>query len=243
MLLCFVTVMAVSRYLMGGFEFAREPFVFLFMGEMGLVLFFIPLLAIGRGNTWRPKAELTRLMPTGALSRSVAQKILSPLRLTLLLCAGPCVGALAGRLLFGGIPAGDIARASLVILAIGVCALALGWYCSILCYDIFSAAGLTLLVILLVCTEPLWIGPVIESTSNVSLLIQSSLLINPIVGMASSLDFDIFRAEPFYQICPIGQRRFTYPPWYASASFYGLVSILLLWRSAAGIRKLTVPST
>jgi hypothetical protein len=93
-----------------------------------------------------------------------------------------------------------------------------------------------------VCTEPVWIGPAIESTTHASALIPGSLLINPFVGMASALRFDIFRVEPFYQISPIGQRRFNYPSWYSVASLYLLVSLFLYWRSRVRLFRMATPT-
>jgi hypothetical protein len=242
-LLCFGASMALSFQTAGGARFAHQAYVPLFMGATVLTLFVVPLIAANQGNAWRPRNDSLRMAPPGGLLRVIAGRMASPAILASLLCLGPAAGALAARLLLGGVPAWDIVRAFIVLLGIAVFALALGLYCSILCYDVFSAAGLALLVMLMLCTGPIWTGPAIEATANASLLIQSALSVNPLVGIASALNYDIFRAEPWYQICPVGQRRFDYPSWYSTVSLNGLISIFLLWRAAAGIRKLTIAST
>lgn len=240
LLACFGTVCALSHD--SGYAFGPITAVSLFLGTAVVSLLLIPPAAIQFGNACRPRDAQLRLLPPGSLSGDSTRRFVRVLPVALIICAGPCAAALVMRALFGGIPAWDIARTSLAVLMSGVSALALGWYCSVLCRDVFSAAGLSLFVILLVCTEPVWIGPVIDSTSNVSMLIQSSLVANPLAGVAAALNFDIFRTEPLYQICPFGQRRFTYPPWYAAPLFHGLASLFLLWRSSAGIRRQTGPS-
>ena len=82
----------------------------------------------------------------------------------------------------------------------------------------------------------------IEATPNASFLIQPSLVVNPFVGLASAMEFDLLRAEPFYQICPIGQRKFDYPSGWTVASVHLLVSLSLFWRCVVRIRRVAEPS-
>ena len=133
-------------------------------------------------------------------------------------------------------------RLPLVLLTITVFALSIGFYCSVICKTAFAAAGVSLLILVLLSTEPIWFGPIINLMPDAPILIQSSLLINPFVGVASAINFDILRTDPFYQICPIGQLRFQYPSCWSVASFNLLMAFAIFWRSAAGIRRLIVPS-
>jgi hypothetical protein len=129
-----------------------------------------------------------------------------------------------------------------MVMTVAVFMLSIGIYLSTVCKNTFSAAGLALLIVILVCTEPIWFGPVINSYPDASFLIQSSLLINPVVNVAAALHFDILRTDPFYQICPIGQLRFHYPSYGSAALFNLLIALIISWRSVAGIRRITAPT-
>lgn len=242
-LLCLACVLVLSASPGGGFSFGRRQLVTLFMAETALILFLTPLFSVNMGIWHKQGRKLLRSSLNPRESSTIfVGKWISSLKIVTTLCVAPCVAALCARALIGGVPTWDIVRTSLVVMAVAVCALLLGLYCSIICGDVFSAAGVALLIVVLVCTEPIWIGPAIASTSNASFLIQSSLLINPVVGLASALDFDILRTEPLYQICPIAQRRSHYPAWYTVVSFDLLVSLFLFWRSSVAIRRMVAPS-
>jgi hypothetical protein len=186
---------------------------------------------------------LLQFLPDPAGATRIAFATVSlPLLTSAGLCLIPGIAALAIRTLFGGVPAIDVARATIVILAFATWAFALGFYCSVRCRDAFAAAGCALLVILVVLAQPIWFGPVISSTGEASLMIQASLLINPAVGVASAIDFDLFRTEPLYQVCPIGQRPFEYPSCWAVASLYLCLSAVLIWRSVSGFRRMAEPA-
>jgi hypothetical protein len=239
-LLCLGGAIGLAFSARGEFSVERAPVVALFMSAAVLILFFVPLWGIDRGMPWKRSVQrqpVSADFPGKALAEWTRSA-----RPALVLCTVPCAAALIARVLFGGIPLSDILPTSLVVLSFAMCALVLGLYCVLVCRCPYSSAGVALLIIVFVCTEPVWIGPGIESTSHASALIQGSLLINPFVGMASALRFDIFRTEPFYQICPIGQRRFYYPSWYSVASLYLLVSLFLYWRSRVRLFKMATPS-
>jgi hypothetical protein len=223
--------------------YEQGAFVIYFMSEIAVILFIIPLLAVNRMDFETRSANGSQSLSTQTSLTGIATKVIGyPLLITVILCLIPGLAALIVKDLSGGIPAADIIRASLVISTIAVFALSVGFYCSTVCRNAFTAAGFALLILALVCTEPIWFGPVINSIPDQSIPIQSSLLMNPFIGVASALNFDILRTDPFYHICPIGQLRFHYPSWWSVASFNLLVSLAIFWRSAVGIRRMNAPS-
>jgi hypothetical protein len=239
-LLYAAVALALSVTATDGHAFEQKQLVTLYMTEAALILFLVPLPGIEGGIS---ACKLVRLEPgLGEAKRFFVRQMTKTCGITLLFCLMPCLAALSARVIFSGVAPLDIVRASVVILSIAICALAIGFCCSVLFKDHVSAAAAALFVILLVCTEPIWFGPVIDATSDASFLIQPSLMINPIAGLASALDFDILRTEPFYTICPIGQRRFSYPLWYTATLFYLLVSLLVFWGIAFRIRRMATPS-
>jgi hypothetical protein len=190
----------------------------------------------------RGRQAVRFLLPQPEPARRIWAVFSFPLLAAVGLCLAPALAALFLKAFFGGLPAPAIVAAALALMPFAVCALALGSYCSLACRDLFSAMGLALLITVVVCTGPLWLGPVIDATPDASLLIQSSLAVNPFAGLASALEFDLFRSEPFYQICPIGQRKFDYPSWWTVASVLALASLPLFWRSVVRIRRMAEPS-
>jgi hypothetical protein len=214
-----------------------------FMTELALVLFLVPLLAATMmASEKRGRQDLRFLLPQREPMRRIWAVFSFPLLATVGLCLAPALAALFLQAVFGGLPAPAIVSASLAMTPFAICALALGSYVSLVCRDLVSAVALALLVTVLVCAGPVWLGPVIDATPHASFLIQPALAVNPFVGMASAMEFDLFRAEPFYQICPIGQRKFDYPSCWTVASVQMLASLPLFWRSVVRIRRMTEPS-
>ncbi|MBN2243766.1 MAG: hypothetical protein JW793_13860, partial [Acidobacteria bacterium] len=202
----------------------------------------VPLLAIYKISAEKRGISLAQLVSAGTGGVRLAARILRfPAALTLILCLFPGLSAIIISSIFGGVPAAVILRATLMTAIVGIFALCLGFLCSAFFRNAYSAAGCALIVIALVCFQPVWFGPVIHATPNASRLIQPSLSINPLVGLASALEFDIFRTSPLYQICPIGQRKFEYPAYASVGLLYLFVSLVLFFCSAARIRKTAEP--
>ena len=239
-LLCVGGILLHSFLSSRSFELRREQFIALYLLELALMLFLAPLLSI-RGIILEKQDErLLQLLPDrkGAL-RIALRSVAFPLFVAVILSLVPGLAALLVKALFGGVPALVLIRASAVVMFMALGAAAVGCYCSVRCADMFSSAGLALLFVILLILEPIWLGPVIGSAP---FLIQPSLLINPFAGLASAMDFDLFRTEPLYQICPIGQLRFEYPAWWSVAVLYVSMTFLFLWRSVVGIRRMAEPS-
>jgi len=241
-LVCLAAVPAVAAGT-GHLGFGQRQLVAVFMAELALVLFLVPLLAATMmASEQRGRQAVRFLLPQPEPARRAWALFSYPLLATVGLCLAPALAALLLKALFGGQPAPAIVAASLALTPFAVCALALGSYCSLVCRDLVSAAGLALLITVLVSAGPVWLGPVIDATPDASLLIQPALVVNPFVGLASAMEFDLFRTEPFYQICPIGQRKFDYPSWWTVATVLVLASLPLFWRSMVRIRRMGEPS-
>ncbi len=226
----------------GSAAYSAESFAFFFMTAVAVLLFVVPLLAVYRMDSEIRSATIAQFASAQINPAGIGFRISGyPALIAVVLCVITGVTALMIRKFFGGIPAADIFKASLLTLTIAAFALSVGFYCSILCRTAFSAAGLALLTLLLVSTEPIWFGPIINLAPDSPILIQFSLLINPFVGVASVLKFDILRTELLYHICPISQLRFQYPSFWAAASYHLIVALLIFWRVIAGIRRMAVP--
>jgi hypothetical protein len=239
LLVAFVMVMTST----GSSASRQESFTIYFMSEAAILLFITPLLAVNRIDFEMRGATIAQFISTqGHWAKATLKIFGSPLLIAVLLCLISGFAALIIRGFIGDIAAAGIMKASLMALPIAVFALSIGFYCSIICKTVFSAAGLALLLLVLICTEPIWLGPLINRAPESSFLIQFSLLINPFIGMASALDFDLLRTDPFYQISPIGQLRFHYPSCWSAASVQFLMALAIFWRSAVGIRRMIIPS-
>jgi hypothetical protein len=222
-------------------EYSQGAFVIFSIGEVALILFIIPLLAVNRMDS-ALRSSMIQFLPTQASVIKISWELLRyPLLITVIFCLIPAFSGLFLGNRIGSPPAISVFKTFLIVLAIALPALLIGFYASIICKHMLSAAGLALLIIILICTEPIWFGPMI-SKADMPALIQGSLLINPFVSVASSLNFDILRADPFYEICPIGQLRFQYPTYWLAVLFNLSMALVIFQRFIAGIRRMLAPS-
>jgi hypothetical protein len=226
----------------GGTDSRQGALVYFYMSEIAALLFVIPLFPLGGMESEKYGALLGQFITTQANLAKIAGNMLRyPLLLTISVCFIPGLSAW----FFGegnGIPIAHLLRASLILLAIAIFMVSIGFYASVVCRNALSAAALTLFIVVLICTEPIWFGPVINSFPDAYLLIQSSLLINPFVNVAAALHFDIMRTNPFYHICPIGQLQFQYPSFWSAALFYLLMALVIFWRWLMRIRRMAEPA-
>jgi len=130
----------------------------------------------------------------------------------------------------GGVSTGEWLVTRFLLSVFVLAFVLLGLFCSRMLRDIHMAAALLLLVLGLLLAGPLLLGPLLSHVPDAGIIIQPTLVTNPFVGMASALDWDVFRTELLYRWSPIAQRRFTYPSW-------GLVG--LVYGGGAGLLYLT----
>jgi hypothetical protein len=72
-----------------------------------------------------------------------------------------------------------------------------------------------------------FISPLLDLVSNPTSVINLALNINPLMAIASILDFDLLRWGIFYESVQIGQFRFSYPHWSVHVLSYLALSISL----------------
>lgn len=237
---CLAGAFLLSR-LLNPADYTQGAFVIFSMCEVALILFIAPLIAVNRMDSALSSAMVQFLSTQGSPIKISWELLRHPLLMAFILCLIPSLIGLFLKDLVGAPPAAVVLKSFFVMLAIALAALSLGFYASIICKNVLSAAGFALLMIILISTEPIWFGPVI-SLANTSPIMQFSLLINPFVSAASALNFDILRIDPFYGICPIGQLRFQYPSIWLAASFYLFIALVIFWRFIIGVRRMLAPS-
>ena len=71
-------------------------------------------------------------------------------------------------------------------------------------------------------------NPVIEWVADPSLIIQATLLLNPFISIASSINMDILRMDPLYSLSTIGVLQFHYPEPLHFWLVYGVIYFGLL---------------
>jgi hypothetical protein len=222
-------------------DYSHGAFIIFSMCEAALILFVTPLLAVNRMDS-ALRSTMIQFLSAQASPIKISWELMRyPLLISFILCLIPALlGLFLGK--FIGSPSATIVlKTFFIVMTIALSALSIGFYASIICKNALSAAGLALLIIILICTEPIWFGPVISKV-NTPILIQCSLLINPFVSVASALNFDVLRISPFYEICPIGQLRFQYSDCWLAASFNLLTALMLFWRFIIGVRRMFAPS-
>ena len=72
-----------------------------------------------------------------------------------------------------------------------------------------------------------FISPLLNLVSNPTSVINLALNINPLMAIASILDFDLLRWGIFYESAQIGLFRFSYPHWSVHVLSYLALSIFL----------------
>lgn len=118
-------------------------------------------------------------------------------------------------------------RVLLVMTALAAMSLAL--LASALCRDVHDAAAVTYAGLAALATSAVLAAPLLALRAEMGATITGLLLTNPIVGMASAVNFDVFRTDLLYRLTPIGQRAFEYPAWQSvSAVQAGFAAACLL---------------
>ena len=73
----------------------------------------------------------------------------------------------------------------------------------------------------------IFMNPVIEWASDPEGIIQAVLLLNPFIGIASSINLDILRTDPLYYLSAISMYNFRYPGPVQVGLFHGFVFFIL----------------
>lgn len=137
-------------------------------------------------------------------------------------------GAFAVAVQSTRVAAVDVASARLLLAAIAALAGAAAWLASRVWRDVYDAAAVVYLAMVLAVGGVVIAAPLLARLSNADTLIGALLAANPLVAMASATGFDVMRTEWLYRATPIGQRLFAYPSWYAAASLYAAAAAICL---------------
>lgn len=175
----------------------------------------------------RPVAIVWRRL-CGALPRAAGFVALATLVLggaAVLAARGPAPGA--------------VIAAQLMLLAVAFGLASLGLVCSALFADVHDAAAVAYATLAVVLSAMLVAGPYIARAPDAAHAIRAVLVVNPLVGVASILEFDAMRGELLYRISPIGQRRFEYPAWYTIAALYLAAAVVCAGGAIGAVAGLT----
>lgn len=71
-----------------------------------------------------------------------------------------------------------------------------------------------------------FISPLLDMVSDPTPVINLTLIINPMMAIASLLNLNIFRLDPFYEITNIEMFEYNYPHWNIHVASYLMLSIL-----------------
>lgn len=96
-----------------------------------------------------------------------------------------------------------------------------------LCRDTFAAVSVTYLTLFVLVGSIMLMNPLIEWVRNPEPLAWITLLLNPLVATALSIDIDILRTDPLYYLSAISSFKFHYPSLYQYWISYNLVSFVL----------------
>lgn len=197
-----------------GFDFARRGgsiFTAVSMVDVVAVLLLAPIVTLeacswsslrGRMRLSGPMADIwTRVRP-GAIQVAA-----------LIALSSACAAVLTTALTQVEVEAFLSTRVLLVMTALAAMALAL--LASAICRDVHDAAAVTYASLAALATSAVLAAPLLALRAEMGTTISGLLLTNPIVGMASAVNFDLFRTDLLYRLTPIGQRAFEYPAWQA----------------------------
>ena len=132
-------------------------------------------------------------------------------------------GVLLGGLAFTSVLASQGVLAGFVLVVASCAVLMSHWHANVV-----DAAGVVYALVLACVAGLILLGPV-DSAIGSEGLVQSALVANPFVGVASALEFDLMRSEWLYRISPLARRGFRYPSPYAAAGVYAIATALFFF--------------
>lgn len=131
-------------------------------------------------------------------------------------------------LYMGVIPFTSILKLGLTLFFTGILLTAIYFFTCSLCSDSCVSIVVTYLVFLSLISGIVLMNPVIEWVADPSLIIQATLLLNPFISIASSINMDILRMDPLYSLSTIGVLQFHYPEPLHFWLVYGVIYFGLL---------------
>lgn len=222
---------------LSGARLGRRIFAVLSLLETALVTVLAPSLPLDASGTAGWRGLLAMLAPSSVRSSTmVLGQLVYPALAMMAVTAAGLLPVWGVQGLLGGVTTPEVLATHALLLACAIGMTALGGLCSWLFRDLYTAAGVTYLLVISLAGSVILAGPLITSLTHAAWLVQAVLLVNPFVGAAAAGGLDILRTEWLYVHSPIGQRQFTYPAWYAVGGWYVLLALLLVaasvWRVA-----------
>ena len=100
-----------------------------------------------------------------------------------------------------------------------------------------DVAGLVYVTVVVCVAGLVFVGPIVSSTGGDG-VVRAAIVVNPFVGVASALEFDLLRSEWVYRISPLGRRGLEYPSPYSVLGVYSFGTIMFLfgagWKGPEG---------
>jgi len=93
--------------------------------------------------------------------------------------------------------------------------------------DLLWSVMSTYLILFSLMSGVILMNPVIEWAGNTQTFIQPTLLLNPFVAVASSINLDILRTDPLYYLSSISAYQYHYPGVVQYWFCYGFIGFLL----------------
>jgi hypothetical protein len=123
----------------------------------------------------------------------------------------------------------SLPRFFMMVILFFVCSLFITAYTSFLIVitrNIFFTIAATYITIIGILGCVFFISPLLDLVGNPTSVINLTLNINPMMAIASILNFDLLRWGPFYESAQIGMFRFSYPHWSVHVLSYLALSVL-----------------
>ncbi|MBI4844433.1 MAG: hypothetical protein HY809_08950 [Nitrospirae bacterium] len=108
--------------------------------------------------------------------------------------------------------------------------------------DAFASIVTVYLILLSMTFGVILVNPIITWVTDTHITIQSVLMLNPYIAIASSINLDILRTDPLYYLSNISAYQFRYPAPFHYWLFYGIMSLCLFVIKMVLLRKKKQPA-
>lgn len=239
-LIIFLAAISVQLAVLGGFHFycksllsggmspvwaGRKGMVMLSLGETVFYLLSLPLIlfSLFPAYTGTLQRDLLIILPG---RQSIRRKeMFNAVVLVIVLILPVIIPAV--YLHTWHVPAGMIVRFALTLSVIVLSFTALIHFVHTLFRNTFTSTAAAYICVLFLTGGIILMNPVIEWTDNPEGIIQSVLLLNPVIAVASSIDLDILRTDPLYYLSSISAYNFRYPGSVQVGLFHGFMFFVL----------------
>jgi hypothetical protein len=132
------------------------------------------------------------------------------------------------------VPAHIIFKMIVTLLIAGFFISAIHHFAYSLFRDAFASVTVTYLTLFFLVGGIIFMNPLIEWTGNQESVIWVTLLLNPLVAIASSVNMDILRTDPLYYLSVVSVFKFQYPSLAQFWISYVIISTILFMVKISG---------